>query len=127
LWSRRIVLAWSDGADDAPFVVRAALPSRRGSHHDTGFSGAPCAGLRTRFSILAAERRSRSPVLYTQADCAYSYPVFQNCFGNNPASPYILPVVEFWPDEYVDPAIARAIGWIPGTADLDMDHRLGEQ
>lgn len=27
------------------------------------------------------------PRVYTQADCAFSYPVFHNCFGNNPASP----------------------------------------
>ncbi len=31
------------------------------------------------------------PRLYTQADCAFSYAVFHNCFGNNPASPYVMP------------------------------------
>lgn len=49
------------------------------------------------------------PKLYTQADCDYSYPVFHNCFGNNPAAPYVLPVVKYWPDEYVDPAMEN--GW----------------
>jgi hypothetical protein len=49
------------------------------------------------------------PKLYTQADCDYSYPVFHNCFGNNPAAPYILPVVKYWPEEYVDPAMEN--GW----------------
>ena len=50
------------------------------------------------------------PRLYTQADCAYSYPVFDNCFGNNPASPYLMPVVKSWPDEYVDPAMKNGFG-----------------
>jgi hypothetical protein len=50
------------------------------------------------------------PSVYTQADCAYSYEVFQNCFGNNPASPYVMPVVKSWPDEYVDPAMRNGFG-----------------
>jgi hypothetical protein len=50
------------------------------------------------------------PRVYTQADCAYSYPVFKNCFGNNPASPYVMPVVKSWPDEYVDPAMKNGFG-----------------
>jgi hypothetical protein len=50
------------------------------------------------------------PKLYTQADCAYSYSVFKNCFGNNPAGPYILPVVKPWPEEYVDPAMKNGFG-----------------
>jgi len=50
------------------------------------------------------------PRLYTQADCAYSYPVFHNCFGNNPASPYVMPIVQSWPDEYVDPAMQNGFG-----------------
>jgi hypothetical protein len=50
------------------------------------------------------------PTLYTQADCAYSYPTFHNCFGNNPASPYVMPVVKSWPDEYVDPAMKNGFG-----------------
>lgn len=50
------------------------------------------------------------PTLYTQADCAYSYPVFHNCFGNNPTSPYVMPVVKSWPEEYVDPAMKNGMG-----------------
>ena len=50
------------------------------------------------------------PRVYTQADCAYSYLVFHNCFGNNPASPYVMPVVKSWPDEYVDPAMKNGFG-----------------
>jgi hypothetical protein len=50
------------------------------------------------------------PRVYTQADCAFSYPVFHNCFGNNPAAPYVMPVVKSWPDEYVDPAMKNGFG-----------------
>jgi len=50
------------------------------------------------------------PKLYTQADCAYSYPVFDDCFGNNPASPYVMPVVKSWPEEFVDPAMENGFG-----------------
>jgi hypothetical protein len=50
------------------------------------------------------------PRVYTQADCADSYAVFRNCFGNNPAAPYVMPVVQSWPDEYVDPAMKNGFG-----------------
>jgi len=50
------------------------------------------------------------PRVYTQADCLYSYTVFKNCFGNNPASPYVMPVVKPWPEEYVDPATENGFG-----------------
>lgn len=51
------------------------------------------------------------PMLYTQSDCdKYTYPVLKNCFGNNPAAPYIVPVVKSWPDEAIDPATANAMG-----------------
>ncbi len=49
-------------------------------------------------------------MLYTQKECAYSYPVFHSCYGNNPASPYVVPIVKSWPDEYVDPAMANGFG-----------------
>ena len=45
------------------------------------------------------------PRMYTQAESVYTYPVFHSCYGNNPASPYVLPVVKSWPEEYVDPAM----------------------
>jgi hypothetical protein len=44
--------------------------------------------------------------LYTQDDCPYSYEVLKTCLGNNPAAPYILPMLPPWPDEWVDPATA---------------------
>jgi hypothetical protein len=55
------------------------------------------------------------PKLWTDADCAYSYPIYHNCFGNNPAAPYIVPVVKSWPEEYVDPEMENSLGiTLPG-------------
>ena len=48
--------------------------------------------------------------LYTPDDCGSSYAVMGSCFGNNPAAPYVIPVVPSWPDEWVDPATAGAFG-----------------
>ncbi|MBM9435017.1 hypothetical protein [Actinacidiphila bryophytorum] len=49
--------------------------------------------------------------LYTQKECRdYTYPVLKNCLANNPAAPYVSPIVKTWPDEYVDPAAVNAFG-----------------
>ncbi len=53
--------------------------------------------------------------LYTADDCDLSYQVLHTCLGNNPAAPYVLPVVPPWPDhpgpgEWVDPATINAAG-----------------
>ena len=51
------------------------------------------------------------PMLYSQEDCdRYSFPIMQNCYGNNPASPYVVVVVRSWEDEFVDPATVNAVG-----------------
>jgi hypothetical protein len=51
------------------------------------------------------------PMLYTQEDCdQYSFPIMQNCYGNNPTSPYVIPVVKSWDEEFIDPATASAFG-----------------
>ena len=46
----------------------------------------------------------------TPSSCAYSYPVYHNCWGNNPAAPYVVPVVKPWPEEYVDPTMENGVG-----------------
>ncbi len=52
--------------------------------------------------------------LYTQEDCDnYTYPILRNCFGNNPASPYLVSVVKRWADEYADPRTENALGKTP--------------
>ncbi len=48
--------------------------------------------------------------LYTKDDCEYSYEVLGSCLGNNPAAPYVLPIVPAWPDEWVDPATLWMVG-----------------
>jgi hypothetical protein len=48
--------------------------------------------------------------LYTQDDCPYSFAVLHSCLGNNPAAPYVIPVVPPWPDEWVDPGTAGLLG-----------------
>ncbi len=51
------------------------------------------------------------PRLYTTADCyAYSYRIMKSCFANNPAAPYIFPIMPTWPGEYMDPALRNAFG-----------------
>jgi hypothetical protein len=48
--------------------------------------------------------------LYTEAECDTSFAVMGSCYGNNPAAPYIVPVVRSWPEEYLDPATRGAFG-----------------
>jgi len=48
--------------------------------------------------------------LWTIEDCPDSFAVMGTCFFNNPAAPYVLPVVPYWPDEFVDPATVGVTG-----------------
>ncbi len=53
--------------------------------------------------------------LYTNNDCDLSYSVMHTCYANNPAAPYVLPLLPAWPDqpgpgEWVDPATIGAFG-----------------
>lgn len=50
------------------------------------------------------------PMVYGDACKDYTYPALQSCFGNNPVSPYVIPVVKAWPDEYVGPTPVNAFG-----------------
>ena len=63
--------------------------------------------------------------LYTQDDCQYSYEVLHSCLGNNPAAPYVIPVVPAWPDEWVDPATAGMIG--PTVEGYNASYRLDKR
>lgn len=54
------------------------------------------------------------PMLYSQTNCDdYTYPIMKNCYLNNPAAPYVMPVLKTWPDEYIDPATVNAFGKTP--------------
>lgn len=48
--------------------------------------------------------------LMTVDDCDLSYKVMHTCYANNPAAPYVVPIVPPWPDEWVDPATIGALG-----------------
>lgn len=48
--------------------------------------------------------------LMTTEDCKLSYEVMHTCYANNPAAPYVIPIVPPWPDEWVDPATVGALG-----------------
>jgi hypothetical protein len=48
--------------------------------------------------------------LYTTDLCPYTYEVLHSCLGNNPAAPYVVPIVPAWRDEWVDPATAGMLG-----------------
>jgi hypothetical protein len=51
------------------------------------------------------------PMLVTQEECdRYTFPIMGTCYGNNPASPYVVLVVKSWEDEFVDPATVNAFG-----------------
>ena len=60
--------------------------------------------------------------LYTQDDCTYSYAVLHSCLGNNPAAPYVIPIMPSWPDEWVDPATADMVG--PTEEGFSASYRL---
>jgi hypothetical protein len=60
--------------------------------------------------------------LYRERDCPYSYEVLHSCLGNNPAAPYVLPIVPPWPDEWVDPATANMVG--PTVEGYNASYRL---
>lgn len=66
--------------------------------------------------------------LYTQEDCEYSFASMMNCYGNNPAAPYIGFALRPWPEEFQDPATTTALGLVDegyrGTFRLDPREAL---
>ncbi len=48
--------------------------------------------------------------LWAIEDCPQSYEVMGTCYFNNPAAPYVMAVVPYWPDEYIDLATQGAFG-----------------
>jgi hypothetical protein len=66
-----------------------------------------------------------STKLFTTDDCKYPMEVLESCLGNNPAAPYVIPVVPPWPDEYVDAGLQGMLGPLPGntSATYRLDRR----
>jgi hypothetical protein len=51
------------------------------------------------------------PMLWGQGACKTNlFPALQSCYGNNPVSPYVIPVFKAWPDEYVGPTPPSVFG-----------------
>jgi len=102
----------------AGIVLFAASPAVATPDHETGSQAAlPKPGTGNFVQRFIRELRGNGlevsvgyPRLYTQADCPDSYEAFHNCFGNNPASPYVMPIVQSWQEEYVDPATENGFG-----------------
>ncbi len=66
------------------------------------------------------------PKLYTLQDCIdHTYPSLKNCFQANPASPYVIPIVKLWPDEYVAPAMVNA--FVETQPGYSATYRLDER
>ena len=43
-------------------------------------------------------------------ECLPTFELMGSCFFNNPAAPYVLSVLPYWPDEFVDPATKGVFG-----------------
>ena len=87
------------------------------SSNDNSSTGSPSAAVEAYVQKITDDLTSRGFdvmrgyfKLYTQDDCSYSYEKMKSCFGNNPAAPYVLPVVPLWPDEFADPATHWVFG-----------------
>jgi len=104
----------------------AVLPPAQGRQATTdrpdtgrGSTAKPWNGKLTAALVEALRRKNLEVTpgythLWTQEDCDnFTYPVLRNCFGNNPASPYVVSVVKRWPEEYADPRTENALGKTP--------------
>lgn len=51
------------------------------------------------------------PMLWAPGACETNlFPALENCFGNNPVSPYVIPVFKAWPEEQVGPTPPNVFG-----------------
>ncbi len=57
--------------------------------------------------------------------CTFAIQVLGNCLGNNPAAPYVLPIVPPWRDEYVDRSAHLQLG--PVQEGFVSTYRLSER
>ena len=48
--------------------------------------------------------------LWSIEDCPKSFEMMGTCYFNNPTAPYVMAVVPYWPNEFVDPATLGAFG-----------------
>lgn len=64
--------------------------------------------------------------LMKRVDCNRNIPVFGNCFGFNPAAPYIVPAFPPAKDEYIDPYYGHAMT-VPNQVEQRMSWRMRNQ
>lgn len=57
-------------------------------------------------------------------DCDRVVPIFGNCFGNNPAAPYVVALVPQIPGEYLDPYYNTSFIYPEEDAGLSLSYRL---
>jgi hypothetical protein len=57
--------------------------------------------------------------------CKYTIETLGNCLGNNPAAPYVLPILPLWRDEFVDRTLHVAFG--PMRRGYSVTYRLAER
>ena len=97
----------------APMQAGVAAP--RGQH---GASATDPAGFTKALVRYLTQRGFRTnpgyPLLYAKDPIErcrdYTYPALKNCFGANPAAPYVAAVVKSWPNEYVERSTVNAFG-----------------
>ena len=87
-------------------AAHGALPGQKG-HAEVGISVDQFKAELKKRGFEAAEGNF---LLWTIEDCPQSFEVMGTCYFNNPAAPYVLAVVPYWPDEYIDPATQGAFG-----------------
>ena len=65
--------------------------------------------------------------LMTNSECPTFISIFNSCFGNNPAAPYIIPQPPI-EDSYVDPYYAKALNTAgPNGQTTNIIYRLADQ
>lgn len=91
-------------------------PPTENNQPTTGSVGQQADRLQAELEAGGYEVARGSFKLFTIEDCKYPIPVVGNCFGNNPAAPYIISAVPLWPDEFVDESMRNLLGPLPDNA-----------
>lgn len=99
--------------------AQGSVPVRHGQQEARGQGGlaeraALDKGLAASLTQRGFQVNPGYPLLYAKDPIArcreYTYPALKNCFGANPAAPYVVAVVKSWPNEYVERSTLNAFG-----------------
>ena len=100
----------------AALVAQSGVAAPSGQHGASARSSAATrAGLAKTLTGYLRRRRFQVnpgyPMVASSDVCAkYSYPALQDCWGNNPVSPYVVAVVKAWSDEHAGPTPVNVFG-----------------